>query len=114
MVSTSSHRVAEKIPATDVRGLDKLIEEANHSSLEDVSPVAGALKILTEIGAFHGDDTAHFVQAGTHAFADTVGQRFSGCRIFGSAAAASSSLFALAKGREIGGNDGCAVSVVAC
>src|SRR5258708_15360925 len=113
MVSTSSHRVAEKIPATDVRGLDKLIEEANHSSLEDVSPVAGALKILTEIGAFHGDDAAHFVQAGAHAFPDAVGESFSACGIFGCATTAASCSVAFGKIRKICSDDGGTVVVVA-
>src|SRR5258708_38268931 len=107
MVSTSSHRVAEKIPATDVRGLDKLIEEANHSSLEDTSPVAGALEILTEVGAFHGDDAAHFVQAGAHAFPDGVSESFSASGIFGCAATPASRSVAFGKIRRSWSDAGC-------
>jgi len=38
---------------------------------------AGAAKLLAEIGAVEGDDAAHFVETGTHAFSDAITQGLS-------------------------------------
>ena len=40
------------------------------------SPEVGAAELLAEVGAVEGDDAAHLVQPGTHAFTDAVTEGF--------------------------------------